>query len=246
MELSIRLRHFLILLLFPSFALAQEDSLTSEQQWDNILVFVYELPPLEELLQIATNRSSLVKSRDALIAVKENELKKIKNDWLDILSFRGNVGYGNSFIDVNQNNLNGGIASNINTVLFNVGVAVNLSPAYWVERKYEMKILKSYVAYERAMKDEAKLIVVQKITDAYVSLEYYRDIYTRASAGYESNRTTIQLARKQFLEGEINIATYNDIKLKDIKLKLEIEGYKQNLKKAYYTLQHLLGVGTPQ
>lgn len=246
MELSIRLRSFLILFLFPSFAFAQEDSLASEQQWDNILVFIYELPPLEELLEIATNRSSLVRSRDALIEVKENELKKIKNDWLDILSFRGNVGYGNSFIDVNQNNLNGGIASNINTVLFNVGVAVNLSPAYWVERKYEMKILKSYVAYERAMKDEAKLIVVQKITDAYVSLEYYRDIYTRASAGYESNRTTIQLASKQFLEGEIDIATYNDIKLKDIKLKLEIEGYKQNLKKAYYTLQHMLGVGTPQ
>lgn len=223
-------------LLWSCTAFAQQDSSNTDPQFDNILAFVYQLPPVEELMEAGIRESALIRSREALINVKENELKKIRNDWLDILSFRGNVGYGNSFIDVNQSNLNGGVVSNVNTILFNVGVAVNLSPSYWVERKHEIEILKSYVSYEEAMKDEATLIISKKITDAYVTLVYYRDIYMRASAGYESNRSTLRLAEKKFLEGEIDIALYNDIKLKNIKLKLEIEGYKQNLKKAYYDL----------
>lgn len=222
---------------------AQTDSSMMDSQTEKILSFIYKLPPLEELISKAIDQSSLIKSRDALVRVKENELARIKNDWLNILSFKGNVGYGNSFIDVNQSNLANGINSNVNTVLFNVGVGINLSPSYWVERKHELDIRKSYVEYEQAMQQEANQAVKQSITDLYINIEYYRDIFLASLAGYEANRITIRLAEKKFVEGEIEISIYNDIILKHIKLQLEIEGYKQNLKKSYYELIYLIGDG---
>jgi len=218
----------------------QKDSLPTNNKIDSILSLIYQLPPLEELLDNAAEGSYLVKSRDALIKVKENEFKKIKNDWLDLLSVRGSLGYGNSIIDINQSNLGGGIASNVNTVLFNVGVVVNFSPEYWANRKYETKILEARIDYEKALRGEAKLTVAQKITDSYLELEYNKNIYLKASAGYESNRSTLRIVKKKFVEGELDIIQYNDFVLKNIKLELEIEGYKQNLKKAYYNLQRLL------
>jgi outer membrane protein TolC len=230
----------LVFLLASQISWSQKDSIPNNAPTDNILTLINELPPLEELLDQATENSYLVQSRDALIRIKENDFNKIKNDWLDILSFRGSVGYGNSIIDLNQSNLGGGIASNINTVLFNVGVIVNFSPEYWVNRKHEVKILEAHIDYEKALKGEAKLIVAEKITNSYIELEYYKSIYLKASAGYESNRSTIRLVKKKFIEGEIDIVLYNDIILKNIKLELEVENYKQNLKKAYYNLQRLL------
>lgn len=230
----------LVFLLATQISWGQRDSLPTNNKVDSILSLIYQLPPLEELLDNAVEGSYLVKSRDALIKVQESESKKIKNDWLNVLSFRGSLGYGNSIIDINQSNLGGGIASNVNTVLFNVGLIVNFSPEYWANRKHEVKILEAGIDYEKALRGEAKLAIAQKITDAYLELEYYKNIYLKASAGYESNRSTLQLVKKKFVEGEIDIIVYNDIVLKNIKFELEIEDYKQNLKKSYYNLQRLL------
>jgi outer membrane protein TolC len=231
----------LVFFLTSQISWGQKDSIPPNNgSVDSILSLIYQLPPLKELLDNATEKSYLVQSRIALIKIKENEFKKIKNDWLDLVSFRGSVGYGNSIVDLSQSNLAGGIASNINTVLFNVGVIVNFSPEYWVNRKFKIKISEAHVDYEKALKGEAKLIVAEKITNAYLELEYYKSIYLKASAGYESNRSTIRLVKKRFIEGEIDIVLYNDIILKNIKLELEVENYKQNLKKAYYNLQRLL------
>lgn len=229
-----------VFVLATQISWGQKDSLPNTDKIDGILSLIYQLPPLEDLLENATEGSYLVKSRDALIQVKENEFKKIKNDWLNVLSFRGSLGYGNSIIDINQSNLSGGIASNVNTALFNVGVIVNFAPEYWANRKHEVKILEAHIDYEKALRGEAKLTVAEKITDAYLELEYYKNIYLKASAGYESNRSTLQIVKKKFVEGDIDIMLYNDIVLKNLKLELEIEDYKQNLKKAYYNLQRLL------
>lgn len=236
------MRHLwvILFLLVVQTAWTQGDSLSLRQQEDSILLLVYNLPPLKQLLQEAQKRSPLVQSQRALITIKENELKKIKNDWSKILSFRGSVGYGNSIMGINQSNLSVGIASNVNTVLFNVGVILNLSPEYWLNRKHEVNILEAQVNYQEAITNEAVLTITEKITDAYIELDYYKNIYIKASASFESNRSTLQIAKKKFLEGEIDIATYNDMLLKNMKLDLEIEGYKQNLKKAYYALDRIL------
>ncbi|MFT5648191.1 MAG: outer membrane protein TolC [Aureispira sp.] len=219
---------------------AQKDSLPNNDPVDSILSLIYQLPPLEELLELSVSESHLVKSRTALVEIRENQFKKVKNDWLSLVSLRGSIGYGNSIVDLTQNNLQNPIASNINTVLFNVGVIVQFSPEYWANRKHDIKIFEAYVDYENALKGEAGLIIAKKITDAYLELEYYKNIYLKASAGYESNRSTLRLVKKRFIEGDIDIVLYNDIILKNLKLGLEIENYKQNLKKAFYNLQRLL------
>jgi len=236
------MRKALILVFFLAIQVswAQKDSLPNNDSVDSILSLIYLLPPLEELLEISVSESHLVKSRAALVKIRENQFKKVKNDWLSLVSLRGSVGYGNSLVDLTQNNLQNSVSSNINSVLFNVGVIVKLSPEYWANRQHEIKIFEAYVDYENALKGEAGLIVAKKITDAYLELEYYKNIYIKASAGYESNRSTLRLVKKRFIEGDIDIVLYNDIILKNLKLGLEIENYKQNLKKAYYDLQRLL------
>jgi outer membrane protein TolC len=230
----------LVFFLATQVSWAQNDSIPTNNKVDSILSLINQLPPLEELLENTTEKSYLVKSRDALIQIKESEFKKMKNDWLGLVAVRGSVGYGNSIIDLSQSNLDSGVASRVNTVLFNVGLIVNFSPEYWANRKHEVNISKAHIDYEKALRGEAKLIVAKKITDAYLELDYYKNIYLKASAGYEANRSTLRLVKKKFIEGEIDIVLYNDILLKNIKLELEIENYKQNLKKAYYNLQRLL------
>ncbi|CAA6816547.1 MAG: Unknown protein [uncultured Aureispira sp.] len=236
------MRKALILVFFlaSQVSWAQKDSLPNNDSVDSILSLIYLLPPLEELLEISVSESDLVKSRIALLEIRENQFKKVKNDWLSLVSLRGSLGYGNSLVDLTQNNLQNSVSSNINSVLFNVGVIIKFSPEYWANRQHEIKIFEAYVDYENALKGEAGLIVTKKITDAYLELEYYKNIYIKASAGYESNRSTLRLVKKRFIEGDIDIVLYNDIILKNLKLGLEIENYKQNLKKAYYDLQRLL------
>jgi len=236
------MRKALILVFFltTQVSWAQTDSLPNNDKMDSILSLIYQLPPLEELLASATEESHLVKSRKALIDIREHQFKKVKNDWLSLLSLRGSVGYGNSLVDLNQSNLGGAIVSNVNTMLFSFGVIVKFSPEYWANRKHEIKTFEAYIDYEKALKGEAGLIVAEKITNAYLSLEYYKNIYLKASAGFESSRSTLLLVKKKFIEGDIDIVLYNDIVLKNLKLELEVEDYKQNLKKAYYDLQRLL------
>lgn len=231
----------LVFFLITQVSWAQIDSIPpNNNQIDSILLLIFQLPPLEELLDEAAEESYLVKSRKALIQVKEHEFKKVKNDWLSLISLRGSLGYGNSAIGLNQSNLNEPIATNINSVLFNFGVIVKFSPEYWANRKHEIKTFEAFIDYEKALKGEAKLLVSKKITDAYLLLEYYKNIYLKASAGFEINRSTLRLVKKKFIEGEIDIVLYNDIILKNLKLELEVEDYKQNLKKAYYDLDRLL------
>ena len=119
-------------LLLSQSVFAQQDSLrkTEEAEFNEILKFVYQLPPLEGLVQRALEVSALIKSREGVIKVKENELLRIKNDWLDILTFQGNVGYGNGLLGINQSNLSTDVVTNTNSVRFSIGVAVNLSPSY--------------------------------------------------------------------------------------------------------------------
>jgi len=240
-SMKLDLKVLMVILLSSSFLYGQEEGEKVDSNMQDILEFIYQLPPLDKLVAQAEENSNLIKSRDALILVKQNELAKIKHDWLDVLSFKGNVGYGNGLIDVSQSNITDAIVSNVNTLRFNIGLAVNLSPSYWVERKHEIKIRKAQLAYEKAMRDQSTVIVLDKVTSAYLTLEYYRDIFIKSNAGFESNRATLKLAQKKFLEGDIDIAMYNDIQLKNTKLQLEIEGYKRNLKKAYYDLESLLG-----
>ncbi len=230
-------------LLLSQSVFAQQDSLrkTEEAEFNEILKFVYQLPPLEGLVQRALEVSALIKSKEGVIKVKENELLRIKNDWLDILTFQGNVGYGNGLLGINQSNLSTDVVTNTNSVRFSIGVAVNLSPSYWVERKHEINIRKGHLAYAEAMKDDTRGFVREKVTNAYLTLEYYRDIFIKASAGFESNRSTLKMAQKKFMEGDIEISIYNDIQLKNNKLKLELEQYKLNLKKNYFDLKLLLG-----
>lgn len=207
-----------------------------------ILTLIYQLPPVDTLVKWGHDRSYLLKGRSALIRVKQSELAKIRTDWVDIFSFKGNVGFGNSFIDVNQDNLSQAIVSNVNALRLNIGVGINLSPSYWVERKHEINTRKARVEFEQAMKDELAQSVTEKITTAYVMLEYYKEVFLDANAAYESNCATIKLGEKKFLEGEIDISTYNDLQFKHVKLKMEIEGFKRNMKKSYYDLKRLLSL----
>lgn len=239
-----KLNCLLVVFIFTGFAaFAQMDTDTTqneEQRMDEILAFVSDLPPLQTLIDIAIAESELLRSKEGLIKVKENELLRIKNDWLDIVSFQGNIGYGNGLLGVNQSNLTSDIITNTSSLRFNLGVLVNMSPAYWVERKNEINIRKGHLAYAEAMRDDAKVFIEEKVTSAYLQLEYYRDIYTTTTAAFELNRSTLKLAQKKFLEGDIDISFYNDIQLKNNKIQLEVENYKFNLKKAFYDLNRLI------
>jgi outer membrane protein TolC len=238
---------FIALLLIAFFSgnsiYAQQDSIQLQEdlELNEILKFVYQLPPLEEVIERALVVSNVLKGRDGNITVKENELMRIKNDWLNIVSFQGNVGYGNGLLGINQSNALNEVVTNTNSIRFALGVSVNLSPAYWVERKHEINIRKGNLAYANAMKEDAKDFIRKKVTTAYLTLEFYRDIFIKACAGIESNRSTLKIAQKKFLEGEIEISIYNDIELKNNKLILELEKYKLNLKKSYFDLKLMLG-----
>jgi outer membrane protein TolC len=231
----------LVFLLTTQISWGQIDSLPpNNDNIDSILFLIFQFPPLQELLDNAAEESYLVKSREALIQVKRSEFLKVKNDWLGLITLRGSVGYGNSVVDLSQSNLANPIATNINSVLFNFGVIVKFSPEYWANRKLEIKRFEGYLDYEKALRGEAKLLISKKITDAYLELEYYKNVYLKASASLESNRSTLRLVKKKFIEGEIDIMFYNEVELKNLKLEIEVEDYKQNLKKAFYTLKQLL------
>ena len=233
----------IILMLLSHICLAQTDTsitVSEEVTMEEIMAFVIDLPPLETLIEIAIEESELMKSKEGIIKVKEHELLRIKNDWLDIVSFQGNIGYGNGLLGVNQSNLTSDVITNTNSIRFNLGVLVNLSPAYWVERKHEINIRKGHLAYAEAMKNDAKTFIAERVTLAYLQLEYYRDIFRQTSAAYELNRSTLKLSQKKFLEGDIDISLYNDIQLKNNKIQLEVENYKFNLKRSYHDLVLLI------
>jgi len=197
---------------------------------------------MEDLIDTAILNSSSLRGQDQLVKVKQNELARIKNDWLDIFAIQGGVSYGNGSIAARQSNFNDVVLSNNSTMLFNVGISMSLSPSYWIERKNEVNIRKAHLEYEEIMRDESENLIQQSVINAYLALEFYREAFLVANAGYESNYSTVLLAEKKFLEGDIDIALYNDIKLKHTKLALEIEGYKRHMKKAFYDLEIVVGM----
>jgi len=220
--------------------MAQVDSIVIDTQTQQIILDIQNLPPLDTLIKYALNSSPLLKSREALVGVKENELRKVKHDWLDIFSVGGNVGYGNGMLDVNQSNISEGIVTNSNTVRFGLSLQLRLSPSYWVERKHDINIKKAHLAYEEAMFEESQQIIRHKITQAYLEVKYYQALFHQAVANYEASRVTMKFNKHQFLEGQIDIELYNNVQLKHNKLAMNIENYKMNLKKSYYILKQAL------
>ncbi|MCP4438418.1 MAG: TolC family protein [Aureispira sp.] len=220
----------------------QVDSTSIDASTQKVLAIIYNLPPLQTLVDTALQNSIMLKAKDQLVKVKYNELAKIKNDWLDIFAIQGGVAYGNGSIAATQSGFPEVALSNNSTFRFNIGLSMSMSPTYWVKRKNETNIRKAHLQYEKYMRQESNKLIEQAVINAYLALEFYREAFLVGNAGYESNYATVLLAEKKFLESDIDIAMYNDIQLKHTKLALEIEGYKRNLKKAFYNLE--LAIGT--
>lgn len=225
-----------------SRAQSNTDSTSLDTKTQKLLGIIYNLPDMEDLIDTAIFNSISLNGKDQLVRVKQNELARIKNDWLDIFAIQGGVAYGNGSIAARQSNFNDVVLSNNSTLRFSIGVSMSLSPSYWMERKNEINIRKAHLEYEKIMRDETINLIRQSVINSYLALEFYREAFLVANAGYESNHATVLLAEKKFLEGDIDIALYNDIQLKHTKLAMEIEGYKRNLKKAFYDLEIAIGM----
>ncbi|MCH2045988.1 MAG: TolC family protein [Saprospiraceae bacterium] len=235
----------ILMIITIQFGQAQtnSDSTSLDSKTKKLLGIIYNLPPMEDLVDTAIANSISLNGKNQLIRVKQNELARIKNDWLNIFAVQGGLSYGNGSIAARQSNFNDVVLSNNSTVRFSIGISMSFSPSYWMERKNEINIRKAHLEYEKITKDEVKHLIRQAVINAYLALEFYREAFLVANAGYESNHATVLLAEKKFLEGDIDIALYNDIQLKHTKLAMEIEGYKRNLKKAFYDLE--IAIGTP-
>jgi outer membrane protein TolC len=196
---------------------------------------------MEALIDTALANSAQLESRDQLIRMKQNELAKLKNDWADLFGLYASTSYGNGSISSTQSIVTDVILSNQSTFRFGVGLSVSLAPGYWLKRKNEKQIRASSIKFESAMRRQDERFIKEALVNIYLTLEYHRETFLIANANYEANHTTVQLAEKRFLAGDVSIDVYNNIRLLHNKMRIEIEQYKRYLRKAYMDLELLVG-----
>ena len=238
---------FPVLFILTGFSQPPPDHNTYELISENLdsSYSIPNIPSLEAVIDSAKIYSPLVKSFRTTVEIEKTDVKSQKREILKSLSLFSNYMYGNNgLLTPEQNLLNNTLtySPNIRTVNYQIGVQLRLDLFSVVDRQNKINREKLDVVYAENEYIRIELQLKEQIIRQYRSLELSQKLLSIYAATKQSAYVNLQMAERQFLDGEINISDVTRVTDALTKATTEFEKAKSSYLIAYEMLELTVGI----
>ncbi|MCH7681780.1 TolC family protein [candidate division KSB1 bacterium] len=226
------IRHILLFKIFfllPLFLHAQSSvKVKAATMIDNL----YQLPPLELVLQHAKKNSPVLITQDALIDKRAFEVKSAKKEWITGINISLGTqfgSYGNSVLD--QINIG-----------YKGGLSINLSLYEILNRNNHVKVFEQNLIIAQGEKDELRQKLKEGVISQYNRLLLLHELVQIRNEAKETALMNQLAAEKEFLAGELLISELASVNQITAKARVEFESTRMELQNQIMQLEELAGV----
>ena len=241
---------YIFIIISPLVGLAQ---ITPEHKTYEIIsenldssYYIPILPPLQTVIDSAKIYSPLIQSYQTTVEIEKTDIKSQKREILKSITLFSNYFYGNNLlVNSNQNiintpNLN--YNSNIRTNNYQIGVQFKLDLYTIIDRQNRIKKEQLEVLYAERSQDKIEIQLKEQIIRQYRGLELSQKLLSIYAATKQNAYVNLQMAERQFLDGEINISDVTQVTDALTKATTEFERAKSNYLIAFEMLELTVGV----
>lgn len=201
---------------------------------------LFQLPPLEEVLNTAQKHSPQLRMQEALVQKNTQYIQAQRNQWLDGIGVDLQLGAGNQALLVQQVNGKVDAFSNINNG-YRAAVNIRVSVFDIIGRKSWTKMAE----YERQIALEKRAVAQEEletlIIGKYYAIQTAQRLLVIKSEAKQATQLNRQMAEKEFNEGNIPVAELSRIVEIASKAASEYEVTKQYLYENLRILENLTG-----
>lgn len=200
-----------------------------------------QLVPLDSLITIAAMNSPTMKAQDALIDAGADQIKFARREWQNGVfgTFTQSMGNQNSFFNTNQEPE--AIQSSTVQTGFRLALNVNVPLFLLFGRTSRINVYKHELEVRRLTLEKLKMDVSRQVVYEYNGMLTAHKMMMIASASRGTSRLLLDMADKQFSQGDISIADFSSISAIATKAETDYEISKKDFYTNYQQLEKLLG-----
>jgi outer membrane protein TolC len=200
-----------------------------------------QIPALGQLIESAMEHSPLLDEQDAMIKIREWQLKSSQNEWGRYILFFSEMRYGSIDIIVS----NGGSISygdKSNTTRYNIGTRLQLSIFDALDLKRKNQIAKEQIEFEKFKKTELERMIKDDVIRLWSKLVSYKEIVAINQDHIVAQNSNMFYAEQQYKAGDIPLIEYARIKEISTRADQEYQMAKKEFRETYLLLESLVGV----
>jgi len=200
-----------------------------------------QLLPLDSLIGIAAQNSPTMKAQDALIEAGSDQIKFARREWQNGVfgTFTQSLGNQTSFYNTNQEPE--AIQSASVQSGFRLALNVNVPLFLLFGRSSRINVYKHELEVRRLTWEKIKLDVSRQVIYEYNNVLSAHRLMLIASNSRGTSRLLLDMADKQFSQGDISIADFSSVSAIATKAEADYEISKKDFYSSFQQLEKLLG-----
>jgi outer membrane protein TolC len=201
-----------------------------------------QLLPIDSLIEIAARNNPSIKAQEALMNAGEDQIRFARREWQNGISgfFTQSMGNQTLFFDSNQEPA--GVQSQSLVTGYRFGLNVNI-PLFWFSaRTSRINVFKNELDVRAKTRDKLKLDLARQVVYEYNNVLSTHRILLIASSARGNARMLLDMADKQFAQGDMTIADYSSVFAIATKTESDYEIAKRDFYSWYQQLEKLIGV----
>lgn len=202
--------------------------------------------PLSALMDEAIKNSSIVKATQYQYKAEEAKLAIEKKRILSGISFVASYNYGNtgviSFQEDNQSAGAYNVQSSTTLSRYLVGGNVKIPLDQVFNRKAQINVVQMNIEMRKELMNKEMEVLRSTVFELYNQLVTQKKLVEIYSGALEANELNMQMAQKQFMKGELEIADISRVTEGYTKASVQYEKTKRDYRSFYSQLELLIGL----
>lgn len=200
-----------------------------------------QLVPIDSLITIAILNSPTVRAQEALIEAGKDQIKYTKREWQNGVAGTFSQSLGNQAVVYNSNQEPDAIQSATIQTGFRLGFNVNIPLFLLFGRTSRINVYEHELDVRKETREKIKLDVSREVIYEYNNMLATHRIMLIASNARGTTRLLLDMAEKQFAQGDISIADYTSVTAIATKAESDYEISKRDFFNYYQQLEKMLG-----
>ncbi len=223
-------------------AVASPDTTTASLLIDLNKDLKDQLIPLDSMINIAIANNPSVKAQEALIDAGADQIKFSRREWQNGVSGFFSQTLGNQAVIYNTNQEPEAIQSSSIQSGFRVGLNVSVPLFLLFGRTSRINVYEHELEVRKQTEEKIKMDVSRQVIYEYNNMLATHRIMLITSNSRGASRLLLDMAEKQFAQGDISIADFSSVSAIVTKAESDYEISRRDFYNYYQQLEKLLGV----
>lgn len=201
-----------------------------------------QLIPLDSIISIAVLNNPGIKAQEALVEAGEDQIKFSRREWQNGVFGTFTQTLGNQAVILNTNQEPDAIQSSSVQSGFRLGLNVNIPLFLLFGRTSRINVYEHELEVRKRTEEKIKMDVSRQVVYEYNNMLTTHRIMLITSNSRGTTRLLLDMAEKQFAQGDISIAEYSSVAAIATKAESDYEISRRDFYTYYQQLEKLLGV----